>query len=89
MRRLTLHIKGKVQGVGFRFFSQGVANELGLLGSVENKENGYVEIVVEGDETVLKKFLEHIKEGNEYAQVEQLVETWSEGTGKFKDFTVL
>ena len=89
MRRLTLHIKGKVQGVGFRFFSQGVANELGLLGSVENKENGYVEIVVEGDETVLKKFLEHIKKGNEYAQVEQVVETWSEGAGKFKDFTVL
>ena len=42
-------VKGRVQGVGFRWFVQREAAELGLRGWVRNTEDGHVEVVAAGD----------------------------------------
>ncbi|AAC06863.1 carbamoyltransferase HypF [Aquifex aeolicus] len=55
-KRLKLHLKGAVQGVGFRPFVYRIAKELGLKGFVINDSKG-VYIEVEGEEERLKKFL--------------------------------
>jgi acylphosphatase len=42
-------IGGRVQGVGFRFFSQAAASREGIGGWVRNRADGCVEVLAEGD----------------------------------------
>ena len=58
MARRQLLVRGKVQGVGFRWFVRETARRLGLAGWVENRPDGSVEIAAEGDDTSLE-LLEH------------------------------
>jgi len=52
--RLTAHVKGRVQGVGFRWWTRARALELGLVGSATNLDDGRVEVVAEGPEQALQ-----------------------------------
>ncbi|MEA3296752.1 MAG: acylphosphatase, partial [candidate division Zixibacteria bacterium] len=54
--RMRLHIRGKVQGVGFRPFVYRLACELGLSGWVRNSPQG-VQIELEGKRTKLDEFV--------------------------------
>lgn len=56
-------ISGRVQGVGFRYSARQKALELGLVGWVQNKADGTVEIEVEGDEINIEVFINEIKAG--------------------------
>ena len=47
--RLTAHVHGQVQGVGFRWWTRSRALELGLAGYAKNLIDGRVEVVAEGD----------------------------------------
>ena len=47
-------VKGRVQGVGFRYFAHRAAKGLGLRGWVKNLPNGTVEAYAEGDEDAVK-----------------------------------
>ena len=49
-----MKVYGKVQGVGFRYYTHKKANELGLNGFVKNKPDGSVYIEAEGEENNLK-----------------------------------
>lgn len=51
--RLTAHVQGRVQGVGFRWWTRARALELGLSGSATNLPDGRVEVVAEGPEPAL------------------------------------
>ena len=51
MKRFSFTIKGKVQGVYFRKYTQRKASSLGLVGTVQNLSNGDVSGVVEGEES--------------------------------------
>ena len=57
--RVHLKIHGKVQGVFFRAFVESKAIELKLAGRVQNKEDGVVEVVAEGEKSALEKLIEH------------------------------
>ena len=46
--RLTARVFGVVQGVGFRFWTMGRAEDLGLTGKVKNLDDGSVAVVAEG-----------------------------------------
>jgi acylphosphatase len=46
--RLTVVVRGRVQGVGFRWWTRARALELGLVGTATNRPDGQVEVVVEG-----------------------------------------
>lgn len=60
---LSCMIRGKVQGVMFRDFVQRKARGLGIVGTVENKIDGSVEVVAIGEEENLKKLLELMHKG--------------------------
>ena len=45
MIRYYIVVKGRVQGVGFRFFTINIASKYNLTGSVRNMDNGMVEIL--------------------------------------------
>ena len=46
--RLTVRVAGRVQGVGFRWWTRARALELGLVGSATNLGDGRVEVVAQG-----------------------------------------
>lgn len=46
--RCTVHVRGRVQGVGFRWWTRARALELGLAGWARNTRDGRVEVVAEG-----------------------------------------
>lgn len=54
---------GRVQGVGFRFRARTVANSLGIVGCVENKPDGTVEMEAQGSERQLEEMLKALNRG--------------------------
>ncbi|MCX8648942.1 acylphosphatase [Gilliamella sp. B2776] len=63
IKQLKIQVSGRVQGVGFRFFTQQKAKKLGLLGYVKNLDNGDVEILVQGDSLQITQFTEWLNHG--------------------------
>jgi len=86
--RMRAIVKGIVQGVGYRFFVEDRAYELGLTGYVRNLPDGTVEVVAEGDKEVLELLLEHLRRGPRSARVTDVEVEWGEATGEFKDFRI-
>lgn len=69
MIRHSLIVDGRVQGVGFRFFSQMAAYDLNLTGWVKNLYDGRVEIEVQGTAENVDKFITRIKKGSGFSKV--------------------
>lgn len=65
--------KGLVQGVGYRAFALHLARSYGLTGWIRNREDGTVELEVQGEEVLVRSFLKDLKIGPRSAEVEALV----------------
>ncbi|WP_163537600.1 acylphosphatase [Gracilibacillus sp. YIM 98692] len=63
MKAIHVIVTGRVQGVGFRYFTQHTAIEYNVTGWVKNKDDGSVELVAKGAESDVTKFLANIEEG--------------------------
>jgi len=64
---------GRVQGVGFRWSTQAVAEKLAIRGTVRNLPDGTVEIIAQSNEQRLSEFIQAIKAGpSTFANVSQL-----------------
>ncbi len=81
LRRSHVFITGKVQGVGYRFSTQDVAQVFGLAGWVRNLPDGRVEAVFEGDRTAVEKMLAWCRKGPPNAMVEKVTVTDEELEG--------
>ena len=82
-------VKGRVQGVGFRWFVHREAAELGLRGWVRNTDDGDVEIVAAGDPADLAELKSLVRKGSRGSRVdgmieEELVESEGEKLGPFE-----
>lgn len=86
--RLSVRITGRVQGVGFRNFTQMRARQLGLTGWVRNESDGSVRLEAEGPRGALEELLEAIQEGPRMAFVEDIDAEWSGGEDEFDVFRV-
>lgn len=60
--RLTVFVRGRVQGVGFRWWVRARALELGLVGHARNTSDGRVEVVAEGPDEALAELLRLLEE---------------------------
>ena len=60
--RVTFFVRGRVQGVGFRWWARARALELGLVGHARNLADGRVEVVAQGDPRVVRQFEELLRE---------------------------
>jgi acylphosphatase len=65
-------VKGKVQGVAYRFNTMIKAQELGLNGYVKNDYNGDVIVEAEGDEEAVNKLIDWCQVGPPKAIVSEL-----------------
>lgn len=89
MERLTAEVRGRVQGVGFRWFVQRTARALGLTGWTHNLPDGRrVEVVAEGDRAALQALLDALKQGPSGSYVESVTESWSPATHEFEGFSI-
>lgn len=60
--RMTAHVHGTVQGVGFRWWTKSQAKRLGLTGYAKNLDDGRVEVVAEGSEEDVDKLAALLRE---------------------------
>jgi acylphosphatase len=86
--RLKAVIHGDVQGVGFRYFVQERARDLGLKGWVRNRGDGSVECVAEGPDDRLRKLLGELKRGPSAASVDEVEASWTEAVGDVPAFSI-
>lgn len=84
-RRAT--VAGRVQGVGFRFFAERTARDLGVRGWVKNLPDGRVESVAEGDPDAVNRYLERLREGPRSGRVTNLLVEETTWTG-FASFEI-
>lgn len=68
-RTVRVCIAGRVQGVGFRYWTEAVASELGLSGWVRNRRDGAVEALFAGPVADVDEMLERCHEGPPAANV--------------------
>ena len=86
--QLFVLISGKVQGVGFRNFTQLNARQLGVKGYAKNLLNGKVEVVAEGDKAQLDALITLLEKGPRYARVDSLEVNERPVTGEYKAFDI-
>jgi acylphosphatase len=69
---IHLEIRGRVQGVGFRWFVRETARALDLRGWVKNRPDGNVEVVAAGSDDDLQQLAEAVSRGPRGAVVESV-----------------
>lgn len=67
--RLHVLVRGRVQGVGFRWYVREVARDLGLAGWVRNRPDGVVEVAAEGDAPIIGRLRDMLRAGPSGASV--------------------
>ena len=67
-------VKGRVQGVGFRWFVQREASGIGLKGWVRNTDEGHVEIVAAGEPEDLAELKAVLRKGSRGSRVDAVIE---------------
>ena len=93
-RMVRVRIEGKVQGVGYRYWTERIAGELGLAGWVRNRRDGSVEALFTGPAEAVAEMLERCRDGPLGAplrrgMVEVAVESWQEAGDPPGRFDVL
>ena len=81
-------VSGLVQGVGYRFFAERVANQLGICGYAKNLWDDNVEVYAIGDEASLEEFKRHLAEGPRSASVTAIEESEAPVNSRYTRFVI-
>ena len=84
--RLTAWVRGRVQGVGFRWWVRSIALELGLRGEAENMVDGRVKVIAEGHRDSCAMLLERLEAPGAPGHVVQVTHRWDQARGGFSGF---
>ena len=88
MQRAEIIVHGRVQGVFYRAFAKEKAELRGLRGFTRNLPDSSVEVVVEGDETSIREFIEDLEEGPSSAVVQRIDVKKTEPKNEFLGFEI-
>jgi acylphosphatase len=66
-------VSGRVQGVGFRYFTQDAARREGINGYVTNRDDGTVEAVAEGEADAIERFERVLRRGPSKSRIEHVM----------------
>jgi len=88
MEQIRVVVHGVVQGVGFRYHTRQVAQQLGVTGFVRNQPDGTVEIVAAGTQAQVQALLQWAHRGPASAQVSQVDTEPYTGTKILNSFTI-
>ena len=85
---LHIIVKGRVQGVYFRAYTQKQAIKLNIAGFVRNLPDGSVEIVASGHPEDLKKLVAWCRKGPMLAKVSEVIVSQHNNPAPFEDFDI-
>lgn len=85
--RLTALVEGRVQGVGFRWWTRREAGALGLSGTATNLPDGRVEVIAEGPREACQALLDWLESDRTPGYVRRVTSQWSDADG-LAGFTV-
>ena len=88
MRRARAIVSGRVQGVSFRAATAAQAKRLGVVGWVKNRDDGAVELEVEGAPEQVASLLTWCEQGPPHARVAGVVVDELTPTTRDRDFTI-
>ena len=88
MKIIKAIVSGKVQGVGFRMYTQQKAQQLGVRGYVRNCQNGDVEIIATGEVEAVDALIQWAESGSPSAVVNNLKVEVIIDVEEFKDFEI-
>ncbi|MET7837780.1 acylphosphatase [Streptomyces sp. NPDC005356] len=87
--RITAWVRGRVQRVGFRWFTRAKALEIGgLSGFALNLDDGRVQVVAEGSRESCKGLLDWLRDGDTPGRVDGVTEIWDAPRGGYADFAI-
>ena len=75
MNARRYYVRGRVQGVGFRYFVERVANAIGVRGYARNLDDGGVEVYAVGSDAQLSELSAHLWKGPRYSEVRGVEES--------------
>ncbi len=81
-------VKGRVQGVGFRYFTNHIASRIGVYGYVKNLWDGSVEVYAIGTEHQLTILKTALSKGPTYGYVEKIIEEEMPVDSNFYSFDI-
>jgi acylphosphatase len=82
IRRAHVIVRGRIQGVGYRYSTRSRAASLGVDGWVRNRADGNVEAVFEGTAERVELLLRWCRQGPSAAYVDEIEVDWQEPTGE-------
>lgn len=82
-------IYGRVQGVGFRFFTLREAKRIGIVGYVRNRQDNSVQIIAQGTDAQLAQLAQWLKKGSPMAKVERILIQDYSNKQQFRDFQII
>jgi acylphosphatase len=85
--RLTAWVRGKVQGVGFRWWTRSRALELGLTGYVANRFDGRVLVVAQGPRDACETMLRLLQGDTTPGRVDNVVADWAQAPQDIEGFS--
>ncbi len=85
---LEVRLSGRVQGVGFRYFTHELARRLGVVGYVMNVRDGSVRAYAEGPRNLLEQFLADVRRGPGAGYVRDVQFRWAAPTGEYDTFRI-
>jgi len=88
MKQVEFIVTGRVQGVGFRYYIYKKASEMGITGWVKNTVDGNVQVVAQGDESVLNTFIDYLYIGPPLARVDKISKVETKLLSVFHNFSV-
>ena len=88
-KAVRLVVQGTVQGIFFRQFVKGHADDLKLKGFCRNLDDGTVEIVAEGEAEAIERLAGFVKTGPTHSQIRNVVVEEKKWSGDFKEFKIL
>jgi len=88
MKRVSVTVHGRVQGVAFRHYTCRRALELGITGWVRNLPDGAVEGLFEGDDSAVAALVEWCRNGPPAARVDRLDISTGTYCGEFESFAI-
>ncbi len=89
MRAKHYLIRGRVQGVGYRYFARDAAERCGVRGYAKNLPTGEVEVHAEADgEVALQLFRRELERGPRMARVSEVIESDLPASGMYSTFLI-
>jgi acylphosphatase len=86
--RIFAIVKGRVQGVNFRWYTRQTAERLGLAGYARNMPDGSVQVLAEGERPALEELIAFLREGSPSSYVDSVDVEWRAASGDLTDFLI-